>query len=159
MIPDQVIFVNNAGSQIELNEATNPRYPLIEFTMPVTYTNDPVSKMQRPGEWPTFAYPRFRTFNLRGDILGTSTSDYNDAAGDLLQVVQPPYTYYELRRHGSLRLRFYGDATVYYAYVILVSLEIPKEALYPSVSPYTIVWRSFEPYLRSTSTDAVTLRY
>lgn len=159
MIPETVHYYNNDGVSIELNEATNPRYPLLEFDMPVTYENDPVKKMQRPGEWPTFAYPRFRTFNLRGDILGNSVTDYNDAVGDLKQVVQPPYTYYDLRRHGSIRLKFYGDATTYYAYVILVTLDIPKEANYPSVGSYAIVWRSFEPYLRSTSSDAVSLRY
>lgn len=159
MIPSEIIYTNNAGASIELNEPTNPRFPLLQFEMPFTTDNDPQGKMQRPGEWPTFAYPRGRTFGLVGDILGNDAAGYNDAVGDLKEVVQPPNTFYDLRRHGSLKLKFVGDATQYYAYVILIALETPKEANYPSVGSYTITWRSFEPYLRSVSTNAVTLRY
>jgi hypothetical protein len=158
MIPDQIIYRNNAGLQIELNEEFNFRYPLHEFEMPVYQEQSPQSKMQQPGEWPTFSYPRYRTFHLKGAILGTSPETYNDAVGDMKEVIQPPFTYYNARRHGTLFLRFFGDATVYHMDVTLVNLETPKEANYPSVGDYMIDWRGFEPYLR-TSGNAVTLRY
>lgn len=158
MIPDQIIYRNNAGAQIELNEEFNFKYPLREFTMQPYQESQPQSKMQQPGEWPTYSYPRYRTFHLLGSILGNDANGYNAAAGDLKQVLQPPYGFYDLRKHGTLFLRFYGDGTVYHADVQLVSLETPKEANYPSVGDYTIDWRSFEPYLR-TSGNVVSLRY
>ena len=158
MIPDFIQYVNNAGLSIELNEEFNFRFPLHEFEMPIYTESSPQSKMQRPGEWPTYMYPRYRTFNLKGAILGDDAEGYNDAAGDMKEVILPPYDFYSLRKHGTLFLRFYGDATVYHIDVQLVSLDTPKEANFPSVGDYMISWRSFEPYLR-TPANVVSLRY
>ena len=158
MIPSFIQYVNLAGAAIELNEEFNFRFPLHEFEMTPYQENQPQSKMQQPGEWPTFSYPRYRTFYLKGAILGEDAEGYNDAAGDMKEVIQPPYQFYDVRRHGRLNLRFYGDATTYYADVQLVSLETPKQANYPSVGDYIINWRAFEPYLRVSATQ-VTLRY
>lgn len=159
MIPDQIIYTNNAGATIEINEETNFRFPVFEFEMPTYYEGQPQSKMQQPGEWPTFQYPRYRTFDIAGAILGNDAEGYNDAVGDLKQVVQPPYAFYDLRRHGRLTLRFYGSATQYYADVILVHLTIPKIANFPSVSDFSLSWRSFEPYLRVVGSGTVSLRH
>lgn len=160
MIPDQIIYTNNAGASIELNEEpAGFRYPVFEFDMPMYMEQQPQSKMQQPGEWPTFSYPRYRTFDIAGAILGNDAETYNDAVGDFKQVIQPPYAFYEARRHGRLTLRFYGDATVYYSDVTLVSLSIPKRANYPSVSDFQLSWRSFEPYLRVVGSGTVTVRY
>lgn len=159
MIPEFIQYTNNAGASIEINEPPPFRYPVFEFEMPVYSDHQPQSKMQQPGEWPTFMYPRYRTFDIAGAILGNDAAGYNDAVGDLKQVIQPPYQFYEIRRHGRLVLRFYGDATNYYADVQLVSLSIPKKANYPSVSDFTLQWRSFEPYLRVVGTNVVTVRY
>jgi len=158
MIPDQIIYRNNAGAQIELNEEFNFRYPLQEFEMNVYHEQSPQSKMQQPGEWPKYSYPRYRAFNLKGSILGTDANGYNDAASDMKEVIQPPYAFYDLRKHGTLFLRFYGDGTVYHMDVQLVTLETPKIANFPSVGDYIINWRGFEPYLR-TSSNVVSLRY
>ena len=158
MVPNFLQYVNNAGAAIELNEATNFRFPLHEFEMQTYVEQSPQSKMQQPGEWPTFAYPRYRTFYLKGAILGVDAEGYNDAAGDLKEVVQPPYQFYSARRHGVLNIQFYGDATIYHMDVTLVSLETPKEANFPSVGDYIINWRGFEPYLRTPS-NVVTVRY
>lgn len=159
MIPDLIQYTNLVGASIELNEEFNFRYPVFDFDMPVYFEQGPQSKMQQPGEWPTYSYPRYRTFDISGAILGVDAEGYNDAVGDLKQVIQPPYEFYEQRRHGRLTLRFFGDATQYYADVTLVTLSIPKRANYPSVSDFQLSWRSFEPYLRVVGSGAVTLRY
>jgi hypothetical protein len=160
MIPSSIVYTNIAGASIELNEAPpNFRYPVFTFEMPTYQEGQPQSKMQQPGEWPTFSYPRYRVFNLTGAILGNDASGYNDAVGDLKQVVQPPFAFYDQRRHGRLSLVFYGDGATYYADVQLVTLDVVKEANYPSVSDFSLSWRSFEPYLRAASTGAVTVRY
>lgn len=160
MIPDHIIYTNNTGASIEINEEPpNFRYPVFEFEMIVYNEGAPQSKMQQPGEWPTFMYPRYRTFEIAGAILGNDAEAYNDAVGDLKQVLQPPYQFYETRRHGRLTLQFYGDGTTYYADVQLVTLSIPKKANYPSVSDFSLSWRSFEPYLRVVGSNVVTVRY
>lgn len=160
MIPETITYTNLSGASIEINEpAPNFRYPVFNFDMPVYYEGQPQSKMQQPGEWPTFNYPRYRTFEFTGAILGNDAEGYNDAVGDLKQVLQPPYMFYEERRHGRLSLKFYGDATTYYADVQVVNFSIPKEANYPSVSDFSLSLRSFEPYLRVTGSGVVTTRY
>jgi|SRR5678815_3459461 hypothetical protein len=159
MIPSSIVYTNNAGASIELNEAPPFRFPVFEFEMPTYMESSPESKMQAPGEWPTFMYPRYRTFEISGAILGNDAPGYNDAVGDLKEVIQPPFQFYETRRHGRLVLQFYGDGNSYYADVQLASLSIPKQANYPSVSDFTLSWRSFEPYLRNVAGGAVTTRY
>lgn len=160
MIPEHIIYTNIAGASIEINEdGAGFRFPVFEFDMPMFLEGNPQSKMQQPGEWPTFSYPRYRTFEIAGAILGNDAEGYNDAVGDLKQVVQPPYMFYEQRRHGRLQLQFYGDGTNYYADVQLVNLSIPKKANYPSVSDFQLTWRSFEPYLRVVGSNVVTVRY
>lgn len=159
MIPEEIIYTNIAGASIEINEPPPFRYPVFEFEMPTYNEGQPQSKMQQPGEWPTFSYPRYRTFDIAGAILGNDAEGYNDAVGDLKEVVQPPYMFYEQRRHGRLLLKFYGDATQYYADVQLVTLSIPKIANFPSVSDFQLSWRSFEPYLRVVGSGTVTVRY
>ena len=108
MIPSSIVYTNNAGQSIELNEAPpNFRYPVFEFEMPVYHDSSPQAKMQQPGEWPTYSYPRYRTFEIAGAILGNDAAGYNDAVGDSKQVIQPPYAFYETRRHGRISLVFY----------------------------------------------------
>lgn len=160
MVPSFIQYVSLAGVSIELNEAVSPNYPLKAFNMQTYQEGQPQSKMQAPGEWPTYSYPRYRTFALTGDVLGDDPTDYNTLAGNLRAALQPPYRFYDVRRHGRLNLQFFGDGTTYWADVQLVSLELPKEANYPSVGEYIINWRSFEPYLRSGGgVGTVSLRY
>ena len=160
MVPETLIYTNNAGGSIELNEEPPGfRFPLREFEMPMYFEGQPQSKMQAPGEWPTYSYPRYRTFELTGDVLGDTAEGYNDAVGDMKEVILPPYAFYEARRHGRLSIKFYGDATTYYSDVQLVTLSTPKIANYPSVGEYSISWRSFEPYLRITGSGVVSRRY
>jgi hypothetical protein len=160
MIPSSIIYTSVYGGSIELNEAPpNFRYPVFEFEMPTFFEQQPQSKMQQPGEWPTYSFPRYRTFEIAGAILGNDAPGYNDAVGDLKQVVQPAYSFYTERRHGRLSLQFYGDGATYYADVQLVTLSIPKKANYPSVSDFSLSWRSFEPYLRNAAGGAITVRY
>jgi hypothetical protein len=92
--------------------------------------------------------------HMSGDILGSSASDYNTKARLLKAALNPPYKVYTGRRHGTVTYTFFGDATSYYAYVILSTLETPTEALFPSVGRYEITWISFEPYLVNASTGA-----
>lgn len=160
MIPETITYTNVAGASITINEAPpNFRYPVFTFDMPMYMESQPQSKMQQPGEWPTYMYPRYRTFEFTGAILGNDAEGYNDAVGDFKQVFQPPYAFYEQRRHGRLFLQFYGDATTYYADVQLANLSVPKEANYPSVSDWSMSLRSFEPYLRVVGSGTVTVRY
>lgn len=144
MIPSSITYTNNAGTSVSLGTAD---YPLTDFTMPTYQSNEPVKKMQFPGRWPTFSYPEYREFSFAGDILGDTEADYNTLAMALKSAFQPPMRAYTGRRHGTLDFVFYGAATHYYSYVILSSLETPKEANFPSVGTYNIVMTSFDPYL------------
>lgn len=151
MIFETASYTNNAGTTLAIGD-TN--YPALEFEMKTYLVNDPVKKTQFPGRWPTFSYPEYREIYFAGDILGDDAADYNALARALKAAFHPPYQVLTGRRHGRLNLTFYGDATTYYAYVILGSLETPKQANYPSVGSYTLTLISFEPYLVNATTGA-----
>lgn len=157
MIPESTVYTNNAGASITIGDTT---YPLKSFNMPVGFRNNQVSRMQNPGQWPTYSYPDHRKFFFGGDILGDSASDYNDKLGDFREVIMPPFRVYSARRHGYLTMKFYGDATYYYIAVIVENLDTPKEANYPSVGTYELNFHAFEPYFRTGSlVGAPTVRY
>jgi hypothetical protein len=150
MITEEIRYYSNTNGNIVIGDTT---YPLQRFDMPMGTRNNPVGKMQVPGEWPTYAYPANRKFFLFGDILGNDASDYNTKVKALRLVVQPPYKIYSSRRHGYLRLKFFGDGTYYYSNVILEQIDTPKEANYPAVGTYEITFHSFDPFLRNVSPD------
>lgn len=156
MIFQTISYTNNDGTTLAIGETV---YPAKNFEMPMYSVNDPVKKVQFPGRWPSFSYPEFREIHVQGDILGNDASDYNDKERAMRSCIQPPYRQYTGRRHGTVFLTFYGDAATYYAYVILASLDIPKEANFPSVGSYELTWTSFEPYLFDVATGIPTTAY
>jgi hypothetical protein len=146
MIFNTITYYDNDGNSIAIGDTV---YPAQDFSMKVYQVNSPVKKTQSPGRFPSFSYPEFREINIAGEILGDSASDYNTKVRALKAVVNPARrTFATARRHGTLIMTFFGDATIYGAYVIVDQFETPKEALYPSVGPYTITWIAFEPYLQ-----------
>jgi hypothetical protein len=149
MVFETCSYTSNAGVTIAIGDTT---YPAQNFEMKTYLKNDPVNKVQYPGRWPSYSYPEYMEIHMAGDILGSSASDYNTKARALKAALNPPYKVYTGRKHGAVTFTFFGDATQYFAYVILSSLETPTEALYPSVGRYEITWISFEPYLVNGST-------
>ena len=141
---ETAVYTSNAGTSLTFGDTV---YPAKKFEMKTYQVNDAVKKMQFPGRWPTFSYPEYREIHFEGDILGSDASDYNTKERAMRSAFQPPHQAYTGRRHGTLYLTFFGDATTYYAYVILQDLDIPQEALQPSWSEYSVTFLSFEPYL------------
>ena len=152
MIFETLTYYDNDGGSIAVGNTT---YPAQDFDMKVYQSNDAVKKTQYPGRWPTFSYAEYREIHVAGEILGDSASDFNTKSRALRGIITPPMRVFATaRRHGELRMTFFGDAVTYRAYVIVDSFETPQEALYPSVGSYAITWIAFEPYLQNISTGA-----
>jgi hypothetical protein len=152
MIFNTITYTDNDSNSIAVGDTV---YPAQDFSMKVYQANDAVKKLQSPGRFPSFSYAEYREINIAGEILGDSAADYNTKARALRAVIQPARrTFVTARRHGTLLMTFFGDATQYRTYVIVDQFETPKEALYPSVGPYTITWIAFEPYLWNMTTGA-----
>lgn len=156
MIFETVEYTNNAGTTLQLGDEN---LPAKEFHMKMYQANDAVKRTQFPGRFPTYSYAEYREFYFAGDILGDDAADYNDKVREMRYALQPPYGYLAPRKHGRLKLTFYGDAEEYYADVILSELDIPKLANYPSVGDYTVTFLAFLPYLVKTSDDSVVTNY
>lgn len=149
-----LVYTNNAGAILTLNDTV--KFPTREFDTKIEFSDQTQEKMQADGEWPTFNYPRRRIFDISGDIMGTSTSNYITNRIEMMSKITPPPGLKTARRHGILTFQLDGMTETVFAYVQLSSYNCPfgVDEGY-SHSPYQIIWKAWDPYLYGSGTGAV----
>ena len=148
---DSLIFTNLASETVELNTDT---LPLRRFDVQAAMRRGSRPKMQTQGVWPSFSYLGEALITCEGDILHNTSEAYITERMEIMRKLLPDPSYVQSQRKlGTLELDYTGMTETMITDVTLDAYpSMPMEALSPSVTPYLIVFVSFNPYFIGTTT-------
>jgi hypothetical protein len=135
---------NNEGLEVILNSANFPIDEELNFD--VEFSDPSVRKLQRPGEWPTFAYPGSCRVTCDGHILGTSAANFWANRKAFLNALTPPNQELTSRRHGTLTIDDDDEVEPVYQYCRIINRVANLGSLSPERCAYLVTFKAFVPY-------------
>lgn len=102
--------------------------------------------MQDAGDWQSFNYLGPQIIHLAGDLLADTTEAYITSRLDMMRILCPPPGRQKYRRWGELYLKYYGQEIMKNAVTLDGYPDIPVDGTNPTVSPYTVNFKVFDPY-------------
>lgn len=155
MISDGIRFTNLDSDYVELGTTISP-YSLEGFDPKVDQrVNGNRTKMQRHGLWPSFTYEGGMVIDINGAILADDSDDYNTKRVNLITIIRgDPDTLISVRRMGTLRVIFDGQAEDWETHVTLQEFSAPLEGDSPMYSEYMITFLSFNSWFVGVDTGS-----
>lgn len=151
MITSLFLWDANLLTSVELDTLI---YPLQKFTWTTEEDNEETRKVYGPGSYEVFNDPINMLIDCEGEILGTSTSDFNTKRKALRRCMYPnPNIVPVVRRHSRLILLIDGDSSPYYADVTKGPVMFPNESVgSPMVSAFQVQWKCPAGFWTSAAT-------
>lgn len=139
---------------LNINYDDTTQYPVEEFDPDVVMSARSMKKVQRPGQHPTRQFPEHRLYIIAGHILGTDYDDYWALRQSLIEFLLVPedFTGYH---HMQFQWRPEDATSWWYSDVVVEDYDIPITAYYPSVGPFRIELRAFDPYVRDLGSNSI----
>lgn len=135
--------VNSRNQFVELNTNT---WPMHEFITEDAVRGTQRDKMQLQGEWPSFTYQGALLLHVNGDLVCDTTEAYNAERVRVKTLLShAPDARQRQRVWGYVTLKLYGENPVTNNYV-MQQVEMPLQALSPSIGPYQFTFKFFDPF-------------
>jgi hypothetical protein len=151
---EQIYYINaNTQRRWTFNTNTCP-LKTFETDQELRQTDRP--KMQEGGSWRSYNYIGPQIIHLSGDLIGDTVEEYIDRRLDFLQVLAPPVGRQKLRYWGTLYLKYYGQS-IFHNAVTMEGYPDLDIGINPTVSPYTVSFRAFNPYWTKSAGGAQVL--
>jgi hypothetical protein len=145
MIEDNgVIFTNLNGQQLALN---NDIWPLKSFEIEGSMRGQRIEKMEEPGEWPTRTQVGALLIHCGGDLLKDTSDTYIAERMRAMNILVPAGVIEQERRMGTLTVKYNNFEPLINDCTLDDYPMLPMQALYPSVTEYTMTFRIFAGYM------------
>jgi hypothetical protein len=150
MIKDNgVVFTNLNGQSVSLN---NDTWPLKEFTPEVDIFGEEVKRMQEPGIWPNRTVLGKMLMHCGGDLLLNDAYAYITERMRAMQILVPAGIINNERKMGTITLLYDNFEPMYNDCTLDAYPSLPMQALYPSVTEFSITFKVFDPFLIGRNT-------
>lgn len=137
-----VMIRGSSGANILLN---TDDYPMREFNTTVEARLDKTPKVQQDGIWPGYSYLSERSWEMEGDILGSSAEDYMQKRMNLFGAFLPA-TRRGIIPVGELVIGVDGLSDDLTSQFGIDSMpDAPVSASSPAYGPYHVQLSSFDP--------------
>lgn len=146
---DGVIFTNLNGQQLKLN---NDIWPLKNFEVEVNMRGERIDRMEEPGEWPTRTQVGAALIHCGGDVLKNTSDDYITERMRAINILVPAGVIEQERKMGTLTLLYNNFEPLINDCTLDGYPSLPMQALYPSVTEYSITFRVFAGYMIGRNT-------
>ena len=145
----------NSILTLTINElVSEPKYPVEKFTWDYETDGDEIPKFEAPGQWDNLKPVRAMTLDCEGHIVERTTPLYWTARKNLMNLVVPPATIPQVKKHVRIEMQLDGDTSTYYGDFVLDDYSCPLEANYPTVTPFMFQWTCNFGYWRNIATNA-----
>lgn len=135
--------VNNRNQFVQLNTDT---WPMHDFITEDAVRGTQRDRMQLPGEWPSFTYQGAMLLHVNGDLVCDTTEAYNIERVRVKTLLSHAPTARQRQRiWGYCTLQYYGMNPMTNDYV-MQQVEMPLQALSPSIGPYQFTFKFFDPF-------------
>lgn len=127
--------------------------PLHDFTIDGETRITDRPKMQQHGSFRSFNYLGFQSLHLAGDLIGDTSEEYITRRLDFYSTLCPDYDNgrpQKERRWGTLFIKYYGQEVMQND-VTIDGYPTAEMGSNPTVSPYTVTFRAFDPYWVGTA--------
>lgn len=143
--------VNNRNQVVQLNTDT---WPMHEFIAEEVIRGAQRDKMQQQGEWPSFNYQGPLLLHVNGDLVCDTTEAYNTERRRVKNLLShSPDVKQRTRTWGYVTFKYYGLNPIK-NYYVMQSVELPLQALSPSIGPYQFTFKFFDPFWTDVLTGA-----
>lgn len=150
MIKDNgLIFTNLNGQQWLIN---NDIWPLKEFTPEGSIRGNRVERMEEPGEWPTRTQVGALLIHCGGDLLEDTSGSYIVERMRVLQILIPAGVIEQERKMGTLTIKYEDFEPMYNDCTLDDYPSLPMQALYPSVTEWSVTFRIFDGFMLGQNT-------
>jgi len=141
---DGVVFTNLNGISWEFNNNT---WALKEFDAQGSLRGTRVDRMEEPGEWPTRTLPGPLIIHTGGDLNCGTVEEYVEESMGMVNTLVPAGVIELERRMGTIAIKYYGLEWLVADCAIDDFPHLPKQALYPTVSDWSVSYRVFAGYM------------
>lgn len=143
--------INLRNEVLQLN---TDNWPMHEFIAEESIRGVTRDKMQLHGEWPSFKYKGAVLLHVSGDLVQDTTEAYNIERRRVKKLLAPAADIKQRTRHwGYVSIKYYGLNPVNNNYT-MENVDMPLEALSPSIGPYQFTFKFADPFFTDVLTGA-----
>ena len=136
-------FVNIQNQTWHFNTDT---CPLTSFVVDGSTRMTDRPRMQQHGDWEGFNYLDHDLLHIEGDILRDTTEAYIADRLAIMDIICPPPGRQNTRRWGKINLKYYGQEMMTANCTGDSRPSMPLQGLYPTVGPFQISFKIFDPF-------------
>lgn len=140
---EKLDFVNYRSRRWQFNTVD---CPLHDFSISGDIKGGDREHMMDHGDWESFSYLGPTTVHIEGDLQYGTTEEYIEKRLLMLSIIIPPPGRQRIRSWGELQLQYTGQPLMVNTVKLEGYPEIPMQALYPSVTPFMISFKCFNPF-------------